>query len=210
MTSFDNNLDAAEIVQEVLKLLDEHYLYQFIDKCIEEATANFKFKRMTTMNHKDFIHVIGDFIFHIYKTGFWIRQIISIKQARAEAVALLEKYYQGPYSHGYATAFVGLLNSKLDGLEFILSQIAEIIKATTREKYIQWVYCSRIIPLDWSDRCQIAKILMNRWAPFLPPNIQQCSPAQIADHLPDLINVVHSADGKFRNVLYADFDLPLP
>jgi hypothetical protein len=208
MTSFDDNPKAAEIVHEVLELIDEQYLYQFIDKCIEEAAAEFNYKRKPAMTHQDFIHVIGDFIHHIYKTGFWIRQIISIKQARAEAVALLEKYYQGPYSSGYDTAFLDLLNSKLDGLEFILSQIAEIIKASTREKHIQWVYLSRITPLDWSTRCEISKILIKRWAPFLPPNLRQSSPVQIADHLPELFAVMRSADGDFRKILHADFNSP--
>jgi hypothetical protein len=129
MTSFDDNPEAAKIIHEVLELLDEQYLYQFIDKCIEEAAAEYNFKRKTAMTHQDFIHVIGDFVHHIYKTGFWIRQIVSIGQARAEAVALLVKYYQDPYSHGYDTAFLDLLNSKLVRLEYILSQLAEIIKA---------------------------------------------------------------------------------
>jgi hypothetical protein len=121
---------------------------------------------------------------------------------------LLEKYYQGPYSSGYDTAFLDLLNSKLDGLEFILSQVTEIIKASTREKHIQWVYLSRITPLDWSVKCQIAKMLMKRWAPFLPPNLRQRSPAQMADLLPELFNEMRSADGEFRKILHADFNSP--
>jgi len=209
MTSSDNNLDASRIIQEVFELIDEQYLYQFIDKCIEEATADFKLKRKAAMTHQAFIHTIGDFLHHIYKTGFWIRQIMSIAQARAEAMALLEKYYQSPHSRGYDTAFLDVLNSKLDGFEFILSQIAEIIKAITREKHIKWVYFSRIIPLDWSVRCQIAEILIKRWAPFLPPNIFQCSPAQLADHLPDLINALRFTDDTVRKRLNADFDLNL-
>jgi len=209
MTSSDNNPDAAGIIQEVFELIDEQYLYQFIDKYIEKATADFKFNRKATMTHQAFIHTIGDFLHHIYKTGFWIRQIMSIAQARAEAMALLEKYYQSPHSRGYDTAFLDVLNSKLDGFEFILAQIAEIIKAVTREKHIKWVYFSRIIPLDWSVRCQIAEILIKRWAPFLTPDISQCSPAQFADHLPDLINALRSTNDAVKKRLNADFDLNL-
>ena len=207
MTSSNNNPDAAGIIQEVFELIDEQYLYQIIDKCIEKATADFKFKRKATITHQAFIHTIGDFLLHIYKTGFWIRQIMPIAQVRAEAMALLEKYYQSPHSRGYDTAFLDVLNSKLDGFEFILAQIAEIIKAVTREKHIKWVYFSRIIPLDWSVRCHIAEILIKRWAPFLPLNISQCSPAQLADHLPHLIEVLRSTDGTVRKRLNADFDL---
>jgi hypothetical protein len=205
--SSDNNLDAAKIIEEVFELLDEQYLYQFIDKRIEQATAVFELEQRATMTHEIFIHTIGDYLHHIYKTGFWIRQIMSIAQARAEAMALLEKYYQTPYSRGYDTAFLNVLNSKLYGFEFILTEIAEIIKAATREKYIKWIYFSRIIPLDWSVRCQIAEILIKRWAPFLPPNLSQCSPAQFADHLPDLINALRSTNDEVQKRLNANFDL---
>jgi hypothetical protein len=194
MMSSDRNLDAAKIIQEVFELLDEQYLYKFIDKCIEQATADFNFEQGATMTHQAFIHTIGDYLHHIYKTGFWIRQIMSIAQAQAEAMALLEKYYQTPFSRGYETAFLDVLNSKLYGFEFILIEIAEIIKNVTREKYIKWIYFSRIIPLDWSIRCEIAEILIKRWAPFLPRNLSQCPPAQFADYLPDLINALRSSN----------------
>jgi len=55
MTSSDNNLDAAGIIQEVFELIDEQYIYQFIDKCIEQASADFKFKQRATMTHQAFI-----------------------------------------------------------------------------------------------------------------------------------------------------------
>jgi hypothetical protein len=207
MMSSDSNLNAAGIIQEVFELLDEQYLYQFIDKRIEQATADFKFEQRDTMTHDVFIHTIGDYLHHIYKTGFWIRQIMSIAQARAEAMALLEKYYPSPHSCGYETAFLDVLNSKLYGIEFILTEIAEIIKAATRKKHIKWVYFSRIIPLDWSVRCQIAEILTKRWAPFLPPNLSQCFPAQLADHLPDLINALRFLNDAVQKRLNADFDL---
>jgi hypothetical protein len=207
MTSFDDNQKAVEIVHEVLELIDEQYLYEYIDKFIEEAAAGFKFNGKAVMTHQDFIHVIGDFIHYINKTGFRIHQEMSIAQVRAEAVALLEEYYQGPYSRGYDTAFLDLLNSKLVGLEYILSQLVEIIKATAREKHINWVYLSRITPLDWPTRYQIAEILTERWAPFLSPNIKQCTPAHLAHHLPELINTMLFADGKVRKMLHADFDL---
>ena len=206
MMSSDSNLNAAGIIQEVFELLDEQYLYQFIDKRIEQATADFKFEQRDTMTHDVFIHTIGDYLHHIYKTGFWIRQIMSIAQARAEAMALLEKYYQSPHSRGYDTAFLDVLNSKMDGFEFILAQIAEIIKAVTREKHIKWVYFSRIIPLDWSVRCQIAEILIKRWAIFLPPNLSQCSPAQLADELPNLINAIRFTEDTVRIRWSAVFD----
>jgi len=127
--------------------------------------------------------------------------------ARAEAMAILEERYLGPHARGYYAAFLDVSNSKLDGHEFILTQIAEIIKALAREKHLKWVYFSLIAPLDWLTRCQIAEILLKRWRPFLPLNIQQCSPAQLADHLADLINVLRSTDNKVNKMLNTDIDI---
>ena len=206
MMSFDGNQKAAEKAREILELIDEHYLYEYIDKCIEEAAAGFNFKAKAVMTHTDFIHVIGAFIHHIHRAGFRIRQELSIAQARLEAVTLLEKHYQGPFSRGYDTAFLEVLNSKFIGIDHILSQMAEIIKTATREKHINWVYLSRISPLDWPTRCQIAEILIKRWSSFLPPSIKQFSPAQLAHHLPELINSMRLADGKVRKIQHADFD----
>jgi hypothetical protein len=206
MTSFEGRDKAAELTREIFELIDEQYLYENIDKSIEEAAAGFTFETKAAMTHPDFIHVIGAFIRHIHKNGFRIHQEISDDQARAEAVALLEKHYRSPYSSGYDAAFLHLANSKWVGIEYILTQLMEIIKTTAREKHINWVYLSRIAPLDWPTRCQIAEILIERWSPFLPSAIKQFSTAQSAHHLPELINSMRFADGKVRKIQHADFD----
>ena len=207
MTNFNKIRDATGIIEEVFELIDEDYLYRLIDKRIEEAAVDFKFDRKAPLTHQAFIRIIGDFVYHVYKNGLCVRQTLSAAQARAEAMALLEKCYESPHANGYFGAFLDVSNSKMDTHESILIQIAEIIKALAREKYIKWVYFNRIISLDWPVRCQIAEILIKRWAPFLPLNISQCSPAQLADHLPDLIEVLRSTDGTVRKMLNADFDL---
>ena len=91
MTNFDRNRDAARIIEQVFKLIDEKYLYQFIDQRIEEAAVEFEFDRNAPTTHQTFIRIIGDFVHHIYKNGLCIRQTLSVTQARAEAMAILEE-----------------------------------------------------------------------------------------------------------------------
>ncbi len=74
----------------------------------------------------------------------------------------------------------------------------------TREKHIKWVYSTQINALGWRTRCQIAKLQIKHWATFLPPNISQCSPAQLAGNLPDLIEVLRSTDRTVGKMLKAD------
>jgi hypothetical protein len=207
MTNFNRRSDAARIIEEVFKLIDEDYLYQLIDRRIEKAAVNFEFDTEAPMTHQTFIQIIGNFVDHIYANGILIRQTLSVSQARAEAKAILEERYLGPHARGYYAAFLDVSNAKLDGIEFIIAQIAEIIKALAREKHLKWVYFSRIAPLDWPTRCRIAEILLKRWRPFLPLNVHQCSPAQLAGHLADLIDVLRSTDTKLNKMLIKDIDL---
>jgi hypothetical protein len=207
MTNFDSNPGPAEIIEQIFNLTDEEYLYRFIDHPIEEAAVEFDFDRNAPATHQAFIGIIGDFVHHIYKNGLCIRQTLSVTQARTEAMAILEERYLGPHASGYYAAFLDTSNSRLDGYEFILSQIAEIIKTLTREKYLKWVYFSHIAPLKWLTRCQIAEILLKQWEPFLPLIIRQCPTVQLADHLPDLINLLRSTDNKINKMLNSDIDL---
>jgi hypothetical protein len=207
MTNFDQKSDAAGIIEHIFKLIDEEYLCQFIDLRIDKATVNFEFDTEAQMTHRNFIRIIGDFVYHIYANGLLIRQTLSVSQARAEAMAILEEYYLGLHTRGYYAAFLDVSNAKLDGNEFIIAQIAEILKALARENHLKWVYFSHIAPLDWPTRCQIAEILLKRWRPFLPLNFHQCSPAQLAGHLDDLIDVLRSTNTKLNKMLSKDIDL---
>ena len=207
MTNFDRKPDAARIIEQVLQLIDEEYLYQFIDQRIEKAAVDFEFDTEAPMTHRNFVRIIGDFVYHIYANGLLIRQTLSVSQARAEALAILEERYLGPHARGYYAAFLDVSNSKLDGNEFIIAQIAEILKALARENHLKWVYFSHIAPLDWPTRCRIAEILIKFMRPFLPHNIRHCSPAQLADHLHDLINLLRSTDNKVKKMLNTDIDL---
>jgi hypothetical protein len=206
MTNSKSENDAIRIIEEVFELIDEDYIGQFIEKRIDKAAADFKFDREAPITHKNFIRIIGDFVCQIYKNGVLPRQTLSVTQARIEAMAILSECYGSPIDSAYDAAYLSLQNSKMDGYEFILIQMLEAVKAMARERHIKWVYASRIIPLDWHTRCQIAEILLNRWRSFLPPDIRQCTPPQFADHLPGLFNLLRTIDCTVRNMLNADFE----
>lgn len=207
MTNSDAGRDATKILEDAFELTHEHFLYRHIDKPIEEAAAEFDFDKKAPVSHQIFVRLIGDFVRHIYENGCPIQQTMSVAQARAEAMAILEAGYQGSHASGYFAAFLDALNPKLDGYESVLIRIADIIKDMARQKHLKWVYSSRIAALDWQTRCQLVEILIKRWAPLLPPNISQSTPAQLADHLPDLIDVLRATDQTVTKMVNADPDL---
>lgn len=143
---------------------------------------------------------------HVYQKALWGWQKMSPREALTEAVAILERGYPAAPGQGYDTAFVDASNPNFNGLEYILTQMARHITLMARQKHTRWVCASRIELSGWPTRCLIAQILLQRWEPFLPENLRTCSPAQLANHLPELINVVLSIDRTVSKILDVHID----
>jgi len=147
------------------------------------------------------LFVIGNFIHHLQERDIGIKKKLSELQAQSEALAILDQHYRNSTSQGYYAAFLDATNPDLDGLNVIISQMADIIITVERKKHIDWVYTARIESLDWKEKTEIVDVLLESWEPFLPPSILGCSPAQLADHLPQLINILHTTDEAVRNIV---------
>lgn len=189
MTNSEWKRKATAIIEEVLEKTGEEYLQSRIDEPVEKAAASFEFDQDSPITHKTFIHVITDFVRHVYNQGLCPRQEMSEREASAEAVAILEEGYQAAHGQGYYAAFLDASNPTLNGLEYVLAQMAGCIIAIARTKHIRMVCASRMELADWPTRCLIAETLLNRWGSSLPQNLRGCSPAQLAHHLSQLINL---------------------
>jgi len=196
---------AEAVIEEVFEKTSEEYLHLRIDEPIEKAAASFEFDRTAPVTHQTFTQVTRDFVRHVYRKALWGWQKMSAGEALDEAVEILERGYPAAPGQGYDTAFVDASNPNLNGLEYILTQMARHITLMARARHIRWV-SSRIELSDWPTRCLIAEILLQRWEPFLPENLRTCSPAQLANHLPELINVVLSIDRTVSKMLEGNSD----
>lgn len=197
---------AEAVIEEVFEKTSEEYLQLRIDEPIEKTAASFEFDRTAPVTHQTFTQVTRDFVRKLYENGLGCWQKMSAEAALAEAVAILEGGYQAAHGQGYYAAFLDASNPNLNGLESVLAQMASHITVMARERHIRWVCASRIELSDWPTRCLIAEILLQRWEPFLPENVRTCSPAQLAHHLPELINVVLSIDRTVSKMLDANID----
>lgn len=194
MTNFESFQKASENIEKILELIDPEYMRKEFDERIDEAADSFPFDASTPFSHKLFHKVISDFVRHVYEHSLRLSQKLTPIQAHAEAVSILEQHYSSIYHHGYDAALVDASNKELNGIALVLDNMAEIIKSREMRKYIQWVYATNIEMMDWQIRCLMASILIKRWRPFLAPEISRRSPAQFADELPDLLNLVLSTD----------------
>ena len=184
---------ATGIIDNVFELLDEERLNHLFDEPIETAVNSFKFEVAKPISYQNFIHITSEFVRHVYEHGLNIRQTLSDPQSRAEALAILDNGYQGSHSRGCFAAFLDISNSNIDGVEFISSQMGEIIKTKARERYISWVYSCWVNHADWLTKCLISEVLIERWGLFLPRQVLGCPSAQLAGELSELINTLRSS-----------------
>lgn len=194
------NFRAEKILDEILRLTDEQYLKRLIDEPIEKAAFEFEFKEINPVTHQAFMSVTTQFVRHIYKGALPVPKTLSLAQAQAETIAILEDTYQNVDTKGYYAAFLDA-SIKQSGLEFVLAHMAESITFTERAKHLRWAYATLMDPWQWPERCLIAETLLERWKPFLPPQIKDCFPAQLAEHLPEWINTLHATDGMIKRFL---------
>jgi len=204
MTNSDTGKESDIILDEIFELIDEKYMQQTIDKPIEKAVASFEFDDTVPVAHNNFVQITSKFVKHIYEHGAGFRHQLSPSQARTEMTAILEKGYQNTGDSGYFAAYLDSINQELNGLEFVLAKVAEFITMITKARHIRWVCTSRLDPSDWSAKCRIVEILLKRWGNCLPPSILDYPPAQFANFLPELINLMISTENTVTKTLNAD------
>ena len=207
MMNFDPKSEAERIIDEVFDLVREEHLIRFIDEPIEEAAASFDLHGSVPVTFEVFNTGTGRFVSHVYKHGLTVRKILSTSQAYAEALQILERGYQSAQGQGYDIALLDALNREHDGLRFVLGQMAQLITAMARAKHIRWVFASFIESAEWASRTLMAEVLLERWGLFLPPSIMNCAPVQLADHLPELINLLISTDRMVNKMLTGEMKL---
>ena len=187
MTNSEQNLSSEKLLDTIMGLLNEERMARAIDERIDLAVETFELKVKVPLSHSDFNRLIAGFVRGIYQKGLRLPRHLSDQEALTEAVSLLEKYYQSIQIRGYDGALLDAAGNNLEGLEYVLSQLEESIKAVEREKYKQWVFVDTIDQLDWEAHRCIAATYLVKYKDLLPPELRDMDPARLADHFRDLI-----------------------
>ena len=187
MKNSEQNPSSEKILDTIINLLNEERVVREIDEPIDLTVKSFQLKVKVPLSHSDFNRVIAEFVSGIYQKGLRLPRHLSDQEALTEAVSLLEKYYQGIDSCGYDGALLDAAGNDQEGLGYVLSQLAESIKAVEREKYVQWVFADTVDQLDWEAHRRIAATYLVKYKDLLPPELRDMDPARLADHFQDLI-----------------------
>jgi len=183
----NSKTDVKEIIFKIFDLLDENNISKEIDGLINKAIDEFIFDFSGEYSLKRFHELISKLVQFIYQRGLKLPKILSLTEALAEAISLLELGYRNEYSAGYDAAIVDASNPEINGFELIKSSLIEIIKNVEREKYIEWVFVSYIDTSDWKIKCEIIEFLFWIYIPYLPPRTQSYDPVVFADCYKELI-----------------------
>jgi len=192
---------AQKILTEILDLLDEDRLSRKIDEPIETIVRDFLKEPLGPFSLSVFHQVISEFVQQVHERGVLFRQRLPPEESCAEAISIIKNSYQNPHTVGYKAALLDAKNEGLDGLQLVVTHMAEAIKAGERGKYTQWVLESRLIPLDWETKFQITQLLLNRLRPFLPPYLLRRSPSLLVEILPSLIQMELTTEAQLRQIL---------
>lgn len=186
MTSSERRL-AEQVVAALLRELSTQQIAVQVDDGVDQAAASFRFAWGAPFSHRRFQQVIGAFLAHVYAHGLSYPQHLSPAQALGEATLLLEQAYQGTHAAGYDGAVLDAAMPMGSGIDAVLAQMGEIIKARRRRDYRQCVLAQAFDPLDWPTRCAIAAVILEQRRAAGDTVLGRCRPEQLVDHIPDLL-----------------------
>ena len=191
---------AAELLDQVAGLLDEQAMARQIDDPIDEALEQFSHVEHEPYSHQRFIETTARFVQHVYEHALSPSRKLTLSQARDETVTLLGRAYMGMSASGYEGAILDAANPSGPGLELVLARLAEAIKRDRRQMHMHYVESRYIDSADWSTKCAMASIVIQRCREFLPTELQGCPPEQLAEDVFDLLALHLVTTGRPRLV----------
>ena len=128
------------------------------------ALQQFRFAPAWPLSQRRFLMVVGDCLAHLHRVGLGAKRACTTKQARAEAIALLQETYQSAGGVGYLAAVLDARLEDSGGLDPVLVCLAEGLKARQRDRYTRSVYRRLLDGAEWPVRCVMAGLLREKGA----------------------------------------------
>lgn len=194
---------AAEAIRRLEVELDGARIAAIIDEPVDRAAQSFARPDQGPLDHLHFLATVSQYVQHIYREAFPGGRQLTPEQARDEALDLLERGYEGRKGRGYEEALADASEASEMGPLRVLLQVAELIKALTRQRHIRRIQSEQITRSDFGMRCAVAQVLLEHVQPHLPSE-KQTWPVERWAHLVDDLLELHFM---FKNPLAAFFSM---
>ncbi len=192
---------ARQAIGRVVAELNPDFVKSRFDEPIAKAAKQFEYEAECPVAHKVLHEIIARFVEHIYEKA--LESSWMIADPLAEAILLLDRHYHSViYGAGYAAAVLDADDAAAGGIQTVLAGLAESIKDAEREKYIRGVFTWHLRSAQWSMRCEIARILLEDYGPFLPERLRKCAPAQLVDVIPSILQGFICSDSALQQISF--------
>ena len=200
MTNTEIREKAERTIKTITAGLDQGLIKNLFDEPIDNAARQFKHKTGCPVSHKMFHKVLADFIVQVYDQGLKACWKLSANPLD-EAIALLDGHYQSHYGHGYIAAALDANDATQGGIDAVLGMLKEIIKHVERQKYLRNIFATNIETVDWHLQCEIVRLLLENYRPFLPEQIWKCEPWELVSQIPSMISLCLGVDSALQEIL---------
>lgn len=167
---------------------------ELISNKIDEALDSFDIDAFIVSNHQEFNDCISSFIRHIYNNGLVFPKILDSRKALSEAISFIEQYYEHQGGCGYDAAYLDAIDESSRGIQFVLRELAELVKTIEVSRWLDSCYASNIDPIDKNQHLEIIIHLFGKYSPYFPDNILKGNPARFIKYYRDLIDLVLSGE----------------
>jgi hypothetical protein len=200
MADTDAGKRAQAVIATIIADLDEDLIRRRFDEPVDAAVRRFRYQADDPVTSEAFHRVVSDLVRQVCAEGLnkpeaWIDPL-------REALDLLDHHYESPaYGRGYVAARLEACDPARGGLPGVITNLAGIIKAVERQRYVQGVFHRHLMGIDWEVRCTIARLLLERDLAFLPRQLAACPPALLADEIPSMLLTALRIDSVVHQIL---------
>jgi hypothetical protein len=200
MATDDATKRAQEVISTIAADLDEDLIRRRFDEPVDAVVRGFRYQADDPVTSDAFHRVASDFVGQVYAKG--LNKPAQLIDPLSEALDLLDHHYESPaYGRGYVAARLDACDPARGGLPGVITNLAGIIKAVERQRYVQGVFNRHLVGIDWEVRCTIARLLLERDIAFIPRQLSACSPALLTDEIPSMVLTALRIDSVVHQIL---------
>ncbi len=192
MNSDSSMAAALRLLDQIAIELDEELLQREIDDPVDSAAERFLRIETPIDTAPRLNRLLSLLLRRINVRGARPPRKVSCPDALAEAIQILDQSYFSEEASGYDAALLDALETG-DAVSAVRC-IAEAIKTERREARRRWVMARRVEPLAWPAKCALAEALAHVNAEVLPESLRGLRTAQLASHLPSLLEASLEAE----------------
>ncbi|HOW74110.1 MAG TPA: hypothetical protein PKY77_26190 [Phycisphaerae bacterium] len=181
--SEDQRRFAEEKVDWLLDQLGPQRLVDEIDRPLSRLLDRFLERVEDECTPARLPEMLAEFVRVAYGEVLPGRRRLSDSSAAAEAIWLLERYYQG----GYDAALADAVCEPVCFPHWVLMGLGECVRLHQHFLWDRWVEVRFIRMADWAARCAMAAVLIDRLHEYMPEDLADRIPEQLADSLVPLL-----------------------